>query len=69
MILVVRINFFKFLQIPIGILDGDMPFSVLLLGRKNSEALLLKLAYFVELSRPNTRPVPCFRKVQSNKVN
>lgn len=47
---------------PVGIDSEGMPFGLCLLGKLNSEAVLLKLGYFIELSRQNERPVPRFVK-------
>lgn len=49
-----------FFQVPVGTNNVGLPFGICLLGRSFSEAILLKLGYFIEQLRPNGRPVPLF---------
>lgn len=48
------------LSVPVGTYSTGLPFGLCLLGRRNSEPVLLKLGLFIEQSRPTKRPVPRF---------
>ncbi|XP_037033713.1 probable amidase At4g34880 [Bradysia coprophila] len=48
------------ITVPVSTYKAGLPFGLCLLGRPSSEAVLLKLCYFIELSRPAGRPVPQF---------
>lgn len=45
---------------PVGTYNNGLPFGLCLLGPYNSEAVLLKLGFFIEQSRPTERPMPRF---------
>ncbi|KAG4075771.1 hypothetical protein HA402_003597 [Bradysia odoriphaga] len=48
------------ITVPVSTYSAGLPFGLCLLGRPFSEAVLLKLGYFIELSRPGGRPIPRF---------
>lgn len=47
---------------PVGVDALGMPIALCLTGKPNSEPELLKLGYFIELSRNMERPKPHFKK-------
>lgn len=53
-------EFCNILQVPVGTYSTGLPFGLCLLGRPFSEAVLLKLGFFIEQARPDERPVPQF---------